>query len=312
MTRGRTVSDNDGSYRIEGLSDGRYHLVFSGPFGLYQRTADVQGPSRLDVDLPAGSIVGSITDAVSGAAVADAIVTAISGREQMPSDVKRTATDSTGQYLLADLDPGTYQVRATRSGYQQEMRLVTIQQSEQRGDFELHPRTGTRLRIVDGTNGVPVSRAHVRVTAQGAIAFAETLTLDNAGRGDMPALAPGNYLLTVLVAGYAPRSLVIRSPVPTIDVSMEPGGRVQLRLPAVTSNRVRLLDADGIAQAVSGSDTAGWASIVGPTTVWTNVAAGSYRLESMTGGVTTVVVRSGVTSVVDVEGLEQPAASKQH
>jgi len=300
-TRGRTESESDGSYRIEGLNDGRYHLVFSGPFGLYRLTADVDGRSRLDVDLPSGSIVGTVTDSVSRAGVADAVITATSGRERSPSDVNRGVADSTGQYTLPNLDPGTYQVRATRSGYQQETQIVTIQQGEQRRDFELQPRSGTRLRIVDGMKGVPVSRARVRVTAQGAIAFEETLVLDSGGRGELPAMAPGSYVLSVVVAGYAPRSLSIQTPAPAIDVSVEPGGRLQLRLPASTSNRVRLLDAGGIAQAVAGSDAAGWTSIAGPTTVWMNVAAGSYRLESRTGSVTPVVVRSGLTSVVDVK-----------
>jgi hypothetical protein len=283
------------------LSDGQYQIVLSGPFGLYRRIADVKGPTQLDVDLPSGSITGTVTEATSQEPVVKAVVTAISGRERTATDLKQTFTDSRGGYTLADLDAGTYQVRATRSGYQQEARVITMHQSEQRADFELQPHDGVRLRVIDATNGAPVSHANVRVTAQGVLIFAETVSLDNAGRADMPSLAPGNYLLTVLVAGYAPRSLPIQVPTAAIDVAVEPGGRIELRLTAIPSTRVRLVDAAGIAQAVPGSDPAGWTGIAGPTTVWTHVAAGLYRLETMTGSVTTITVKNGTTFVVDLK-----------
>jgi protocatechuate 3,4-dioxygenase beta subunit/5-hydroxyisourate hydrolase-like protein (transthyretin family) len=300
-TRGRTESDDDGSYRIEGLADGRYQLVFSGASGPYHRTADVQGSTRLDIELPSSSISGMVIDAQSHAPLADVDVTAISGQERMSADVRRATTDSTGRYMLTDLDAGTYQVRATRSGYQQEVRVVNVRQTDERWDFELHRGSGIRLRVVDAVNGAPISRANVRLTTRGVLAFADTLTLDDAGRGALPTLASGDYVLAVMVDGYAPRSLAVQLPVSTIDVSVEPGGRVQLRMPAAMSTRVRLLDAAGIPQVVPGSDPAGWTAVAGPTTVWTNVATGSYRLESMIGGVTSFVVTSGATSVVDVK-----------
>jgi hypothetical protein len=300
-TRGRAASDVNGSYRIEGLTDGRYQLVFSGPAGRYHRTADVQGSTRLDIELPSASITGMVTDAESQAPVADVDVIAVSGQERTSADIRRATTDSSGRYMLTDLDAGTYQVRATRSGYQQEVRMVNVQQTDERWDLALHRRSGIRLRIVDALNGAPVARASVRLTTRGVLAFADTLTLDNAGRGELPTPASGDYVLAVMVDGYAPRSLAVQLPISTIEVSVEPGGRVQLRLPAATSTRVRLLDAAGIPQVVSGSDPAGWTAVVGPTTVWTNVATGSYRLESMIGGVTSFVVTSGATSVVDVK-----------
>jgi hypothetical protein len=300
-TRGHAESDTSGNYRMEGLTDGRYQLVFSSPSGRYQRTTDVQGSTRLDVELPSGSISGIVTDAESHAPVPSVEVTAVSGHERTSADVRRAVTDSTGRYIVTELDTGTYQVRATRSGYQQAVRMADVRQIEEPWDLGLQRTSGTRLRVLDALNRAPILRANVRVMARGVLAFAGTLTLDNSGRGELPALASGDYVLAVIVDGYAPRSMAVQLPVSTIEVPVEPGGRVQLRLPVATSTRVRLLDAAGIPQVVNGSDPAGWAAVVGPTTVWTNVATGSYRLESMSGGVISFVVTSGATSVVDVK-----------
>jgi len=140
----------------------------------------------------------------------------------------------------------------------------------------------------------------VRAAAYGVLAFADSVTFDNTGRADIPDLSPGEYLLTVLVAGYAPRTLALTVPATAIDVAIERGGRVQLDLAGGTSTRVRLLDSAGVPQAMPGADASGWTAVAGPAAVWPNVGSGSYRLESMTGGVTPVVVRPGATSVVEV------------
>jgi len=300
-TRGRGESENDGRYRIDGLSNGQYQLVAIGAFGTYRRIVDVQGWTEYDIDLPAGSITGIVSDIRSHEAVADAVVTAATGKERSLAEAKRAVTDATGFYALTDLDPGTYQMRTTRSGYRQEVQIVDVQQTGQHRDVELQRHSDITLHIFDSTTGAPVSQASVRATAGGMFAFAEELSLDNAGRTEMPDLAPGDYLLTVLVAGYAPRSFPIHIPAATLEVPLEAGGRVQLRLRATASTRVRLLDTAGIAQAVPGSNPAGWTAIAGPSSLWPNIASGSYRLESMTGGVTPVVVKSGATSMVEVK-----------
>jgi hypothetical protein len=299
-TRGRTESQDDGTYQIDGLQDGRYELMASGPFGTYQRPIDIRGATRSDIDLPSGSLVGIVTDADSHKILDGASVTAVSGRERTSADVRRATTDGAGRYTVSDLDPGAYQVRVTRSGYQQEARAIAVQQDEAVADFELHPRGGFIVRIVDGRTGAGMGRANVRIVGQTGLVFAETVSLDDGGRGEVPSLAPGRYVMSVEVTDYAPRSLVIQVPVGAVNVALEPGGRLQLRSNPSSATRVRLIDASGVAQSVPRSNVAGWVDIVGPVTAWPNVAAGTYRLESMTGATATVVVTSGATSIVNV------------
>ena len=299
-TRGRAESQRDGAYRIDGLSDGQYQLVVSGPFGTYRRTVDVQGWTEYDIDLPAGSIGGTVIDAMSHEAIGNVVVTAATGKERSVAEARRAVTDSRGTYALTDLDPGTYQVRATRTGYRQDVQVVEVRQTDQHRDFELQRHSDVKLHVFDRATGAPVSQAAVRAAAYGVLAFADSVAFDTTGRADIPDLAPGEYLLTVLVVGYAPRTLALTVPATAVDVAIERGGRVLLDLAGGTSTRVRLVDSAGVPQAMPGADASGWAAIAGPAAVWPNVGSGSYRLESMTGGVTQVVVRPGATSVVEV------------
>jgi hypothetical protein len=299
-TRGRTESQDDGTFQIDGLQDGQYDLIASGSFGTYQRTLEVRGATRSDIDLPSGALSGTVTDSASHKSLDGASVTAVSGRERTAAEVRRATTDATGRYTLSDLDPGAYQVRVTKSGYQQETRAIAVQQDEAVADFDLHARGGFAIRVVDGRTGAAMGRATVRLAGQTGLAYSETLVLDDGGRGEIPSLAPGRYLMTVEVADYAPRSLVIQLPAGALDIALEPGGRLQLRSSATSATRVRLIDASGVVQSVSRGSLAGWVDIVGPVTAWPNVAAGTYRLESMTGATTTVVVTSGATSIVNV------------
>jgi hypothetical protein len=297
-TRGRTESQDDGTYQIEGLQDGRYELMASGPFGTYRRAIDIRGATRSDLDLPSGSLGGIVTDADSHKILDGVSVIAIA--ERMPADIRRTTTDAGGRYALSDLDPGSYQVRATKAGYQQEARAIAVQQDGAVADFELHPHSGFAVRIVDEKTGAAMGRASIRIAGQTGLAFAETLSLDDGGRGEIPSLAPGRYLMTVEVTDYAPRSLMIQVPSGAVTIALEPGGRLQLKSNPLSATRVRLVDASGVVQSVPRSGAAGWVDIVGPVTAWPNVAAGTYRLESMTGAIATVVVTSGVTSIVNV------------
>jgi len=72
--------------------------------------------SLTEVILP-GSITGSVNHAENGSPIAGATV----------SDGTRTATtDATGKYTIADVPPGTYQVTASKSGYESSTSSGTV------------------------------------------------------------------------------------------------------------------------------------------------------------------------------------------
>ena len=83
----------------------------------FSESLNVISPGRVIPVILPGSITGSVTDAEDGSPIAGAMV----------SNGTRTATtDATGQYTITDVPPGTYQVTASKSGYQSSSLMVTV------------------------------------------------------------------------------------------------------------------------------------------------------------------------------------------
>jgi len=64
-----------------------------------------------------GTMTGSVTDAEDGSPIAGATVSA---------GTRTTTTDTTGKYTVANVPPGTYEVTASKSGYESSTSTVTV------------------------------------------------------------------------------------------------------------------------------------------------------------------------------------------
>jgi thermitase len=118
------TTDTSGEYAIADVPAGSYQVTASKEgyhsssmtVNVLSGSSAVANLSLNEVILP-GSITGSVTDADDGSPIAGATV----------SDGTRTATtDTSGGYTIADVPPGTYQVTASKSGYESSMSTVTV------------------------------------------------------------------------------------------------------------------------------------------------------------------------------------------
>jgi hypothetical protein len=109
-------------------------LSLSSPFALAQSTA--------------GRVLGSVTDQ-SGAAVAGATVV-VADTERGTS--RAFATDASGEYVAADLAPGTYKIHVEAKGFKSAERpSVTIEvATDVRADFALQPGNVSETVTVSG------------------------------------------------------------------------------------------------------------------------------------------------------------------
>ncbi len=282
--RSSSQTDESGRYALEGLSDGSYRVSANGPGVSYTKAFEVSGDTQGDLTLPATTLTGVVTDESNGQPLEGADVQAETGEETQTFAVKRAATDSGGNYSIADVDAGTYRVTARLTGYRLKTQSATVGTDPATLDFALAKGSGLSIRVADGQTGIPLSSVQVLAFASdGTVAFQGRVTLDGGGVGEVPSLADGTYAISAFSDGYATRSLpTVNVPSPAMTIAMTPGGRVEVRASAPVSGR--LFDSSGSIVLLTPWRLDGSLSVTPPVTVWEHLAPGAYRLMVSDGG----------------------------
>jgi hypothetical protein len=164
---------------------------------------------KLLPDVPGGGgIEGRVVDE-NGKPVADVMVTAVYSEDA----VKSNFTSKDGKYLLKQLPPGPYSVRADKKGYASVMRqnltvekLVTLSGI----DFELVGAGSFGGFVVDARNKEPVVKATVVLYASGPVDRGSGLervfrgTTGGDGGFEIDSVPPGEYRATATHPDYLP------------------------------------------------------------------------------------------------------------
>jgi len=276
--RASTQTDDNGSYALEGLEGGNYQVMVNGQGVSYRRSIAVSGDTSGDIALPAISVTGTVTESGSGIPLEGVTVQAQTGRETQAFSMKQGVSDSSGHYFIDDVDPGSYQLSARKSGYQAKTQNLTVAAESSQSDFALDRGTGMGIQANDGLTGLPLRGISVLAyAAGGSVAFSGTVSLDSTGRGELASLGPGVYAIYVFSNGYSPRSFAsVQVPSPTLGAALTPGGRVEVRPSVPVTGRI--LDGSGSIYLLGPYRLDGSVHPSPPVTVWDNFAPGSYQL----------------------------------
>jgi hypothetical protein len=289
-------TDAAGAYRLEGLGDGAYTVTVSPPTGASrQQSVEVAGEAALDFVLPLARIAGTVVEAGSLLPLSEAEVEARGGGG--PRGGFGATTDSRGRFALEGLAPGPTTLTARRAGYVYEQRTVEAREdSPDELSLELRRGEGLGLRARDAAYGVPLRGLFAQVRSGGHVVFGGGLSLDSEGRGEIPSLRAGAYSVRFDASGYAPQTLAITVPSPTLEVAFSAGGVLDIRSGPETqarSPRARLLD--GALQPVLNLG-------LGPGGEGFFVLAGaSKRIEHLAPGAYTLVVEGGPTRPLTID-----------
>jgi hypothetical protein len=270
------MTDSDGRYEANGLSDGTYTLTVNADGSRAKRTVEVSGDTAFDVLLGAGRVSGVVVDDETGDPLDGANVQADSGKEDGVHRIPGALTDSSGAYEIVDLPSGEYRVTAARSSYASRTEGVTVGEDGARLDLRLRKGGGLPLHAFDAIAGLPLRSVDALAFASdGTLAFHGGVSLDETGRGEVPSLSGGTFALRLFANGYAPRALVASSPGPPVEAALSPGGLVEVRGPEPLSGQV--LGADGGLYLSSPWQLDGRLAVRAPLTVWDHFAPGAYR-----------------------------------
>ncbi|MEO0073052.1 MAG: carboxypeptidase-like regulatory domain-containing protein, partial [candidate division WOR-3 bacterium] len=150
-----------------------------------------------------GSIVGTITDAASGNPVPNALVTA-QGRNNSGG---QAYTDERGHYLIENLEPGQYRVRAEHRHYEPGAYGSPVRVMANQPTTGVHIRLRPKQqepgvitgRVTDRATGEPISGA--AVVARGPSGGGRATTNRN-GEYAIQGLQPGRYQVAAAAKRY--------------------------------------------------------------------------------------------------------------
>lgn len=284
-------ADDQGRYRITGVSEGDYTISVFDPQRYVAHTSSyhVRGSARFDIAFTSSTVRGRVIDAASGGPLADVAVGLQSTSAIQSRGLTRSAlTDAQGSFVFDAVTEGAYTMTASKSGYGAQPRDLTVASSPIDGlEIVLSRSSGVTLRVVDARNGRPVTASAMVFDAAGRV------VLDSRGGfggGETElnlALAPGSYTATVSSMGFAPQTIRIQSP-GTQSVRVTPGGALHVRSKHASPMRVLILDASGT-----------WYPRMGPTPPYRSIMPGvPMEASALAPGRYTVQVVAANESVV--------------
>ena len=183
------LTDAAGMYTIDDVPPGNYHVVASKEgyqtssmtVNVISNTTAVANFSLSQIIVP-GSITGSVTDAKDGSPIVGAAVT---------DGTRTVTTDASGKYTIADVPPGSYEVTASKEGYESLTSSVTaVSGATSVMNFSLNqksPPTNTMwvdsIRFIENGKNLFIE---VRVvTASGVLSGAEVGLSLECGNGEV-------------------------------------------------------------------------------------------------------------------------------
>jgi large repetitive protein len=307
-------TDEGGSYRLEGLQEGTYTVnamsdIFSGGGSSKRDTVTMKGDQTLDITFPGAKVAGTVVDAAGKQPLTDAVVEMSPQAGSTGGGFVRTSatTDSNGHFEIKDIDPVPVTLTVRKTDYLYEKRDVAA--AEQGTDalvIELTRGEGIGIQVRDGIYGVPLRGLFARVVdSQQATVFTGQVSLDGEGRGEIPSLKPGRYVLSVDASGYAPATIDgISVPSQTVPISLTPGGNVEIHagpktLAAGTATG-QIRTAGGQPYSFTLFNTDGRITLSTAVRRLDSFAPGSYVLAIDGGTAKSFTVTEGATAIVEL------------
>jgi thermitase len=304
----RTVlTDAAGQYTINDVPPDTYQVSASksGYGSLTSTVTVVSGGTAVadfslnEVSVP-GSITGTVTDAEDGSAIAGVTVT---------DGTRTTTTDATAKYTIADVPQGTYQVSASKSGYQSSSLTVTVVSGGTAiADFSL-----TEV-IVPGSITGSVSDAKDGSALAGATVTDGTrATLsDAAGQYIINDVPPGTYQVSAGKSGYESLTstvMVVSGGTAVADFSLN-----EVSVPGNITGTVT--DAEEGSAIAGATVTDGTRTALSDATgqyIINDVPQGTYQVSASKSGyeslTSTVAVVSGGTAVMNFSLIQKPPST---
>jgi hypothetical protein len=213
-----------------------------------------------------GSIVGTVIDATHAAIPeADVIVTNVGTNQSVA-----VRTDRSGTYLVPNLQPGTYSLEVSATGFKHMVRSGITLQIDQRARVDLTLETGGVAETIDVRGDAPLLQTESSSLGQ---------VIDNRSIVTMPLAGRGAFSLVSLVPGVTDGSASARGASSRIS-----GGR----------NRLNEIQLDGVTAVNVGNGNVGYTPMIDALQEF-KILTNSFSAEfgRTGGGIIVATIKSG-------------------
>ncbi|RLQ93334.1 carboxypeptidase regulatory-like domain-containing protein [Falsibacillus albus] len=206
-------TDGSGSYTIQGLQAGSYTITASYP-GYASRTIGVVVPVNSTIvqnmSLPASpaDISGNIQDAVTMSGILGASISVVVPGSDII--ISQTLTDVNGDYLLAMIPAGTYNIVVSASDYNSVISSITLQPGDYTTyDASLEPFPGSISGVVsDDLTTAQITNALVQVFFDGSGPLISSTYTDVSGNYTIGGLPEGDFNVVFSADGYGSQRIL--------------------------------------------------------------------------------------------------------
>ncbi len=280
VTNTITTSAN-GSYGVTNIAAGGATVTAS-KTGYSSASASptiVVGNNTQDLNLTANTLVGQVTDSLTGLPISGATVVVTDS-----SNVVHTvSTDGSGNYGVTNLPTGSAIVAASKTGYTSASASPVIVVGNNLQDLSLTPNTLSG-QITDSLTGLPISGATVVVTDSSNVVH--TVSSDGTGHYGVTNLPTGSANVAASKTGYTTASS---------SLNIAPGSNTQNEALTAITLVGQITDAT-THLPISGA-TVTVIDSLGATNSLTSDASGNYGVTNLpTGGTTVTASKSGYNS----------------
>jgi len=220
------ITDSSGHYSSSNLAPGQYQVV--GQATNYQSNASGALVSAglgtiVDVSLAPdpGTVEGTVKDSITMHPISGANVQIFKGQTLVGSSV----TDSSGNYQVGGLAPGSYTVNFSAQNYQTKILGASVtSNSKTELDANLDPNPGCLQGLItDSVTSNPLVGATVSIYQSNT--FVEQVFTDASGNYTFSKLQPGTYLIVASAVDYQltlGAGLVTSNSKTTVDLALTP------------------------------------------------------------------------------------------
>ena len=218
------VTDSAGNYSITGVPPGsyivnayatNYQTATSGAIVLANETTTV----NFSLQSKPGTISGNVISTASGLPISGALV-------QLSNDdavIDSTVTDSSGNYSITGVAPGSYSVTATATTYDTGITGAIVSSNQTTTvNFSLNASPGTISGTVISAESLSaISGALVEVRLENTVVFS-TLT-SNSGDYSISGINPGSYIVHAYATNYqtgTTGAIIVSNETTTVDFSL--------------------------------------------------------------------------------------------